>query len=125
MELRKNQYVVFPNGRKEGYLEARWSERAQAFYTFVENESGDKVKMFSTDVMTKPERKRKAKAFVPSAQNCTVKIRPISETEKAYQIEDGSNGCITRGKMRVYYKYIAKSICWVAQDGSIYAPIWA
>lgn len=123
MELRKNQYVVFQNGRKEEYLEARWSERAQAFYTFVENESGDTVKMFSTDVREKPQRKRKA--FVPSAKNCTVKIRPLSETEKAYQVEDGSNGCITRGKMRVYYKYIAKSICWVAPDGSIYAPVWA
>lgn len=131
MELSKNQYVVFPNGRKEGYLEARWSERAQAFYTFFDkdgntvlDENGDYTKVYSTDIREKPARKHKA-AFVPSATSCTVKIAPCGETEKAYQIEDGSNGCISRGNMRVYYKYIAKSICWVAPDGAIYAPAWA
>lgn len=124
MELSKNQYVVFQNGEKHGYLEARWSERAQAFYTITEGENGETLRLYSTDIREKLARKRKA-AFVPSATTCTVKIFPCGETEKAYRIEDGSNGCISRGNMRVYYKYIAKSICWVSPDGSIYAPQWA
>lgn len=119
MELRKNQLVVFEDGHKEGYLEARWSERSQAFYSFTE----DGEKIFSTTVIEKP--KRNKKKFVPSEKNCTVLICPCGETEKAYQIYDGTNGCISRGNMKVYYKYIAKSICYVAEDGKIYAPAWA
>lgn len=118
-QLNRNQFVVFDDGHKEGYLEARWSERSQAFYTFTD----DGEKIFSTTVIERP--KRKKRKFVPSAKNCTVLINPYAETEKAYIVEDGSNGCITRGNIRTYDKYIAKSICFVDEDGKIYAPIWA
>jgi hypothetical protein len=51
-------------------------------------------------------------------------IRPIGQTEKAYQLVDGSNGLIGRG-CKVYYKYIAKSVCFIDENGDIYAPVWA
>ena len=117
MELKKNQIVVFENGHKEGYLEARWSECNKAFYTFTE----DGEKIFSTTVENKPERKR-AK-FVPNAKNCTVLVNPVGETEKAYQVYNGSNNRVGRG-FKHYYKYIAKSICYVDENGNIYAPSW-
>lgn len=123
MQLNKNQYVVFSNGEKHGYMEARWSERAQAFYTFVEDEEGSRTKIYSMDIREKAPRAKKA--FTPSAAACTVRINPHAETEKAYVLEDGSNGKITRGNMKVYYKYIAKSVCFVADNGEIFAPSWA
>lgn len=122
MQLGKNQFVVFPDGEKQGYLEARWSERAQAFYK-VDQVDGEYVKLYSTDVREK--KNRKSAPFTPTKETCTVAIRPIGETEKAYQVEDGTNGCISRGNQKTYYKYIAKSICYVDQDGTIYAPKWA
>lgn len=118
MILAKNQVVVFENGHKEGYLEARWSEKYQAFYTFTE----DGERIYSTTIETKPERK-KAK-FIPNAKNCPVRIIPCGETEKAYQVYDGSNGHVGRTQ-KSYYKYIAKSICYIDENGNIYAPIWA
>lgn len=117
MQLKKNQIVVFENGCKEGYLEARWSERKQAFYTFTE----DGEKIFSTTVQEKPA--SKSSKFVPNAYNCNVLIHPCGETEKAYQVYDGSNNCVGRG-FKNYYKYIAKAICYVDQNGNIYAPSW-
>ena len=119
MQLSKNQVVVFDDGHKEGFLEARWSERHQAFYSFTDD--GEKV--FSTTIIDKPL--RNSRRFMPNAKNCTVQITPCGETEKAYMVEDGSNGCITRQRMKTYYKYIAKSICYVDEDGNIYAPRWA
>lgn len=124
MTLSKNQYVTFPNGEKHGYLEARWSEKSQAFYTFAENEDGETIKLYSVNVSTKEPKPHKA-AFIPAATNCTVEIFPHGETEKAYQIEDGTNGKITRGNYKAFYKYIAKSVCYVDVNGKIYAPIWA
>ena len=118
MELNKNQVVVFKNGKKEGHLEARWSERAQAFYTFTDE--GEKI--FSNVIEEKPV--RTSKKFVPNAKNCQVKITPCGETEKSYQIYDGGNGHVGRG-CKSYYKYIAKSICFVDNDGNIFAQIWA
>lgn len=118
MTLEKNQVVVFENGNREGYLEARWSERNQAFYTFTD----DGERIFSTTIETKPERKKTK--FAPSAKNCTVQINPCGETEKSYQVYDGSNGHVGRSA-RNYYKYIAKSICYIDDNGNIYAPNWA
>ena len=117
MELRKDQVVVFENGRKEGYLEARWSNRNQAFYTFDDN--GEKI--FSTIVETKV--KHSGKKFVPNAENCKTLIHPCGETEKAYQVYDGSNNRVGRG-FKQYYKYIAKSICYVDENDNIFAPEW-
>lgn len=118
MQLKKNQIVVFENGCKEGYLEARWSERNQAFYTFTK----DGEKIFSTIVEEKLV--RKSSKFIPNADNCKVMINPCCETEKAYQIYDGSNNRVGRG-LKHYYKYISKEICYVDQNGNIYAPSWA
>ena len=118
MILSKNQVVVFENGAREGYLEARWSERNQAFYTF--NNNGEKI--YSNTIETKSIR-RKAK-FNPNKESCTVQIYPCGETEKAYQIYDGSNGKVGRDQ-KSYFKYIAKSICYIDKNGNIYAPSWA
>ena len=120
MQLAKNQVVVFANGKREGYLEARWSERHQAFYSFDE----DGQKIYSTDVQDLPIRKG-IKKFMPSADACTVRIYPCGETKDAYILEDGSNGKITRGNCRAYYRYVAKSICYQNNSGEIFAPVWA
>ena len=117
MELKKNQFVVFADGHKEGYLEARWSERNKAFYSFDEN--GEKI--FSTTIIEKSAHKT---GFKPSAKNCTVEIHPYGETEKAYAIHDGGNGKVGRG-FKSYTKHIAKSICYVDESGNIFAPAWA
>lgn len=53
MELERNQYVLFENGRKEGFYEARWSDKYQAFFTFTD----DNQKLFSTTIIDKPQRK--------------------------------------------------------------------
>ena len=119
MTLNKNQLVIFEDGHSEGFLEARWSERNQAFYSFTED--GDKI--FSTTVIEKPIKSRKP--FTPNAKNCTVLIKPCGETEKAYIIPDGTNGCISRGNVKYYNKFIAKSICYIDENGNVYAPIWA
>lgn len=119
MQLLRNQLVRFEDGHAEGWLEARWSEKNQAFYTFTE----DGEKIFSTDIITKPDRKKRT-ATAGNRNTCTVKIVPCGETEKAYQLYDGSNGLVGRGQ-RHYYKYIAKSICWIDENGNIYAPHWA
>lgn len=127
-KLNKNQKVFFEDGHSEGYLEARWSEKKQAFVSFVEVEDEDgyieTVQMFSNDVRTfEPKAKKK---FIPNEKNCTVQIYPFSlkETEKAYAINDGSNGLVGK-RMKAYYKYIAKSVCYVDNNGNIFAPCWA
>lgn len=123
MTLKANQLVVFENGHKAGYLEAFWSNRHQAFvYVSDElDEEGNFIRYYSTTVIEKPCRNRRK--FVPNEKNCTVEIFPLGETEKAYQIEDGTNGHTRH--VKEYYKYIAKSICYTDENGRIYAPIWA
>lgn len=117
-ELEKNEYVLFPNGTKAGYLETRYDTVAKAF--FIYDDTGEKL--YSNDVHTKPIRKRvntKKQTDISKMKE----IHPLAETEKAYRVEDGSNGLIGKG-CKVYYKYYAKSIC-VIDNGKIYAPIWA
>lgn len=122
MQLQKNQYVVFPDGHKEGYLEARWSERNQSFYTFIDTEDGESEKVFSNNIITVERKKRQYKKQTDISK--MKEIFPCFETEKAYAVYDGENGYISRGKAKVYYKYYAKSIC-TEKDGKIYAPVWA
>ena len=117
MELNKNQVVVFEDGHKEGYLEARWSERAKAFYSF--NEDGEKI--YSVDIREKATREKRAGQ---TSKSQMVEIYPVCETEKAYGLYDGTNGCITRGNIKVFYKWVAKSLCTV-EDGKVLAPYWA
>lgn len=130
MELNKNQYVVFPNGEQHGHLEARWSEREQAFYTFTDDTYEDEhgriryVRLFSTDIRTKETKRKK---FTPTADNCKYAINQIivDETEKSYKVIVGNNGYISRSKNRDFYDYIAKSICYTDESGTIYAPYFA
>lgn len=118
-ELERNEYVVF-NVRgedvKEGYLAARWSRKEQAWKHWDDEEE---CWVLSNDVREKPQRKKAKNNNAPM-----VEIHPDTSTEKAYGIFDGTNGCVTKQNMKVYYKWVAKSICEV-RDGKVYAPIWA
>ena len=125
MELTKNQVVVFENGERQGYLEARWSERDQAFYTFIYDEDAPhgKRRIYSTTIEEKPA--RKSRKFVPSAATCTVRLNVDGETEKAYKVCVGTNGCVSKANMMVFYEYVAKSICYVDDEGNVFCPVWA
>lgn len=118
-ELEEREYVVFvENGkeRKAGWLEARWNRKEQAWW--VTDDNGERI--FSNDVREKaPKKKSKRANNAPM-----IEIHPCTSTEKAYGIFDGTNGCVTKQNMKIYYKWIAKSICEV-RDGKVYAPIWA
>ena len=116
MELNRNEYVVFNIEGKEykaGHLEAVWSRKEKAFWILGDN--GEKI--YSTDVRVKEKKASKSNAPM-------VEIEPATSTEKAYGIADGTNGSVVKGNIKVYYKWVAKSICKV-EDGKIYAPIWA
>lgn len=128
-ELDKNKLVVFDdNGKtiKVDRLGVCWSEKHQAWRTPSErfDESGCRIILYSTTVIDKPVRKSTKKPFVPSKETCTVWITPCGSTEKAYQIEAGWNGMWGRGR-KEYYKYVAKSVCWIDEEGRIFAPAWA
>ena len=127
--LGKNEYVLFENGKKEGSSEVRYSFKKQAFYTeltdkngeIIRDEDGHPVRIYSNNVQKKEKAKRGK--FTPSAEKCTVQIFPEFETEKAYAIFSGTNGLVKN--VKVYYSYIAKSICWIDENGKIFAPVWA
>ena len=123
-QLEKDEYVIFENGRKEGWLEARYSLKAQAFYTTLKDENGECVRLYSNKVEKKVSRKKNNK-FQVNKESCTVEIDPVYETEKAYALYDGTNGLVGKSNMKVYYKFVAKSICFVDEDGKIFAPAWA
>ena len=61
--------------------------------------------------------------FRPSAESCTVKIKVHHETEKAYAVYAGHSGGYLYG--RDLYEFVAKSICYIDDDGDVYAPSWA
>ena len=127
MELKSTELVLFPNGEKAGIINGvMWSDRHQAFrYVSSDlDEEGRPVILYSTTIIQKPERKSRSK-FTPCKESCTVRIRPLSETAKAYEIEDGSNGKIGRSTCKTYSKWIAKSICYTDENGNIFAPLWA
>lgn len=117
MELKKNERVYFEDGHSEGYLEARWSEKKQAFYADIIVDD-EKIRIFSTDVrmVEKKSSSRRSSKMV--------EINPDHETEKAYAIYAGENGMVSRGNSHIYYTYVAKSIC-EKRNGKIFAPIWA
>jgi len=123
MELKSNQLVAFSNGYKANRLETFWDQRHEAFCLVTDDldDEGKRIRLYSTEVIEKPARARRK--FSPSKTSCTVQIFPVGETEKAYQVPDGSNG--KTGHCREYYKYIAKSICYVDESGNIFAPSWA
>lgn len=127
MELKSNELVLFPNGETAGLINGvMWSERHQAFRFCSSDldEDGNPVIYYSTTIIQKPERKSRKK-FTPSKESCTVQIFPLGETDKAFEIEDGSNGKIGRSTCKTYSKYVAKSICYIDENGKIFAPLWA
>lgn len=63
------------------------------------------------------------KRFVPSEKTCDVRIQPDKITEKAYGVIVGDNGKWMHRQFQ--YAWIAKSVCWIDTDGTIYAPRWA
>lgn len=127
--LGKDEYVLFENGKKEGSTEVRYSFKEQAFYTeltdtngkIVHDEDGRPIRIYSNNIQKKE--KAKSEKFTPSAEKCTVQIFPEFETEKSYAIFSGINGSVIN--IKVYYSYIAKSICWKDESGKIFAPVWA
>lgn len=121
MELTKTQCVLFENGRKEGYLEARWSDKYQSFITWDD----DGNKMFSTNIIENPKRKKSAKKFAPSAATCPVQIFPCGENEKCYILSVAYGPLKGGAPSKIHYDYIAKSICYVNEQGEIFKPIWA
>ena len=133
--------VVFPDGIKVGRhddIDIRWDDEKQAWYKFVRDEDGHFVenedwwlndlpryaRIFSTKIIDDPDyRPRKKTKFIPSKENCPVKIFPCRSTEKAYKVVDGDDG-YGRSKT-IYYKWIAKSVCYVDENGNVFAPAWA
>lgn len=103
---------------------AVYSFRDEAFYIFsdYEDEDGNPIKLFSNEVICKPKRKRTYKKQTDISNMKEIEV--AYETNKAYAVCDGSNGCVSRGNYKTFYKYYAKSIC-VEKDGKVYAPIWA
>lgn len=122
--LTRNQYVLFSNGDKQGYLEARWSSRHNAFTTVVVDEDGERIRLYSTDVYEKATRNKAE--FMPTATNCPVRLDNITgETDKAYIVCVGDNGSMIPSKLRYFYKYVAKSVCYVDENGVVFCPVWA
>lgn len=129
MELSRNQLVVFTDvdGTQftEGYLEARWSDKNNAFYSFsqtgaIDEETGKHVKLFSNEIIEKAKRAYKKQTDITKMKEIEVAF----ETEKAYAVFDGTNGAVCRCNTKVFYKFYAKSIC-IEKDGKVYAPVWA
>lgn len=128
--LGKDDYVLFENGKKERSTEVRYSFKKQAFYTeltdengeIVRDENGCPIRIFSNNIQKKGKKAKSGK-FTPSAEKCTVQIFPDFETAKSYAVVVGTNGLV--GNVKVYYSYIAKSICWKDENGKIFAPAWA
>lgn len=120
-ELESNEYVVFVIDGKEykaGVLEVVWSGKNKAFYVIDDN--GHRV--YSNDVRQKAPKRKHAKATNVPTVEITNDI--MTQTEKAYGVFDGTNNAVVKGNVKVYYKWIAKSVC-EEKDGRIYAPIWA
>lgn len=123
IELKKNQLVLFENGYKAKNTEICWSNKHNAFclVTDEEDENGNRIRFYSTTVIDKPTKEKCS--FVPSKSNCSVLIHPDFETEKAYGFYAGDNGHTKH--VKYYYDYISKSICFIDENGNIFAPVFA
>lgn len=124
MELTKGQFAVFEEiGRKEGYLEASWSNKHNAFVTLGD----DGQKYYTTTVIEKPARKKSTekKKFAPSDTVCTQEIFPCGETEKAYIIATAYGKLKGGVPSQTHYSYVAKSICFIDENKRVFAPMWA
>lgn len=121
MELGKYERVVMPNGKLYSGLCARWSRKHNAFrvYTGEVDECGEPVYMYGTEVVTVEPKKRGK--FVPTKENCTCRLDVCEATEKAYCYYTGFYS--TKGKP--HKGWVAKSLCYVDDNGEIYKPNWA
>ena len=126
MEISRNQLVLFEDGHTESYLEAKWSEKYQAFYSIktVVDEEGytQKVRVFSNTIIEKPVRKHAYKKQTDISKMKEIEV--AFETAKAYAVFDATNGAVCKCNMKTFYKFYAKSICVVC-DGKVYVPVWA
>lgn len=126
MEINKNQLFAFTEldgtVRKCGCLEVRYSNKQNSFYVFSNQD--ENTKLYSNTIIDKPLTKKKAITKQTDISKM-IEIHPIKtmSTDKAYAVEDGSNGLVGKG-CKVYYKYYAKSIC-VVESNKIYVPVWA
>jgi len=123
IQLDKNKLVLFENGYMADRVEVFWSFKHNAFCLVLgdTDEDGNRIRLYSTTIIDRPQKTKKP--FVPTSKNCPIQIFPEFTTEKAYAIPDSTNGKTRH--VKYYYKYIAKSVCYVDKDGKIFAPIWA
>jgi hypothetical protein len=120
MELGRYEKVRMPDGKLYGNLQARWFRKHNAFGVCTDkvDECGNPVWMYSNEVVTVEPKKSK---FVPTKENCTVLVDVCDVTDKAYAYYTGFVS--TKGK---YHKeWIAKSICYVDENGKVFKPMWA
>ena len=120
MELGKYERVRMPDGKLYDGLCARWFSKHNAFGVLVgDDENGFPVYMYGTEVVTVEPKKRGK--FVPTKENCTCLLDVCEATDKAYCYYTGFYS--TKGKP--HKAWIAKSICFVDENGEIYKPCWA
>lgn len=120
-ELEKYERVKMQDGKLYDGLCARWSRKHNAFrvLTNERDEDGNPVWLYGTEVVTVEPKKRGK--FVPTKENCTCRLDVCEATEKAYCYYTGFYS--TKGKP--HKAWIAKSICFVDENGEIYKPCWA
>ena len=120
MELTKYQKVKMNDGKLHGYLEVRWSRKRSRFeaLTGEYDAEGNPIVLYGTEIVTVEPKKKK---FVPTATNCTRLIDVCDATEKAYAYYTGLYS--TKGKPHKHW--IAKSVCYVNEEGEVFAPSWA
>lgn len=118
MELGKYERVRMPDGKLYDATSAHWSRKHNAFRVLTDDENGNEVWLYGTEIVTVEPRKGK---FVPTKENCTRLVDVCDQTEKAYGYYTGFYS--TKGKP--HKDWIAKSICYVDENGNVYAPVWA
>lgn len=118
MELGRYEKVRMPDGKLYGANCAHWSRKHNAFRVLTDDENGNEVFMYSTDVVTVEPRKGK---FKPTKENCPCLVDVCDATDKAYAYYTGLYS--TKGKP--HKAWVAKSVCYVDDSGNVYKPIWA
>ena len=134
----KGKLVIFPDGKKvrqHDDIDIRWDDDHQTWYKFIYDEDGCLVRnedsglplyarMYATEIIDDPDyHPRKKTKFAPSKENCPIEIQPCGRTEKAYKVYAGNDGY---GRTAThYYIWISKAVCYVDDDGRIFAPTWA
>lgn len=119
MELGKYEKVLMNDGKLHGYLEVRWSRKRNRFEIFTGeyDDEGNAIMLYGTEIVTVEPKKQK---FFPTAKNCTRKVDVCDVTEKAYGYYTGFYN--TKGKP--IKEWVAKSVCYVDENGDVFAPNW-